>query len=407
MASVSAVDVNSNTKTANYNAVKIQINNPKTNVNNGYNSVSNDNGVYNAVSIEVNNPSVELGNKHKRIYEYPQSQVPVTAEYVPLYSLDVPPLPVAYQTNNFINSRTLINAELEVEQKNGNKPSDEIKLSNAIAEEEVAEADVVEVPAPVLTTVEDEKAASVEALAQNATFKANGIAHPVEIVPPEDIKPDVDVSEVITKLSGDNFDIQAKQMEEIAKAAMENSQDALPYLVTEIFSELINIAQKDSSSLALPTERQMEIREKIIINELAKEKAIANKQDLATFVPPYNIDEDSLQEAMVLSDFEQAERNKEYALYTMAILAKVYADEIQKYTGNVVPLTDLPGASAFVDVLRQNDNLGVRVSAIDALLYINRPEYKDELAAIFEIAANDKEAYVAQQALRALAIINQ
>lgn len=53
---------------------------------------------------------------------------------------------------------------------------------------------------------------------------------------------------------------------------------------------------------------------------------------------------------------EQAERNKEYALYTISILAKIYTDEVEKQTGNIVPLTDLPGSAAIVDALRFNPN---------------------------------------------------
>ena len=95
---------------------------------------------------------------------------------------------------------------------------------------------------------------------------------------------------------------------------------------------------------------------------------------------------------------EQAERNKEYAIYTMAVLAKVYVDEVQKETGNVVPLTDIPGISATVDALRHSQNSGVKIAAIDALRYQQRAEYKDELKSIFTVAQTDKNPQVAQMA---------
>ena len=54
-----------NTKAATYNAVKIQINEPKTNIPEGFKNSPEDNGTYNAVAIEVNRPTVEAGkNKH-------------------------------------------------------------------------------------------------------------------------------------------------------------------------------------------------------------------------------------------------------------------------------------------------------------------------------------------------------
>ena len=93
---------------------------------------------------------------------------------------------------------------------------------------------------------------------------------------------------------------------------------------------------------------------------------------------------------------EQAERNKEYALYTIAILSKVYTDEVLKHTGNVVPLTDLPGASTIVNALTKNENPSIKVASIDALKYIYRPEYKEEIKSVLNIASKDQNAYVSQ-----------
>ena len=90
----------------------------------------------------------------------------------------------------------------------------------------------------------------------------------------------------------------------------------------------------------------------------------------------------------------------------MAILSKVYTDEVQKQTGNIVPLTDLPGVSSIVDTLRHSSNSGVKVAAIDALRYINRPEYKEELSAVLALAADDTNPYVAQNAAVALESMN-
>ena len=48
-------------------------------------------------------------------------------------------------------------------------------------------------------------------------------------------------------------------MEDIARASMEDPQKAVPYIVTEVFAELINIVNKDSSKLTPPSEKQIEI----------------------------------------------------------------------------------------------------------------------------------------------------
>ena len=120
MTHIHAVDVNKgiNSKAATYNAVKIQVNEPRTCIPEGFKSSPEDNGTYNAVAIEVNRPSVEAGNcsnSHSCMYDYPKATCPVCADKA--MAQRMPILPVAYQTTNFINNRTLINAELEVEKE--------------------------------------------------------------------------------------------------------------------------------------------------------------------------------------------------------------------------------------------------------------------------------------------------
>lgn len=393
MTQVSAIDIN---RSATYNAVKIQVNNPQTNISDGFKLSPEDNGTYNAVAIEINNPKVQAGKKHNHgIYNYPCADCMVTSDLAPIHAVSLPKLPV-YQTTNFINNRTLINAELG--QKNSSKEIEEtIKENKTMPEvESIVIEKTVTVPLPNVTTVEEQKA-------EAPAFK--GDRRPIEIVPSVEIKPTVDIPKIVKNLSSDNYDKQAQQMEDIAKISMEDPQKAVPYIVTEVFSELIDIVKKDTSNLAIPTERQIEIRKQIIINELVKEKALMEKKDLNSIELPFNISEAARKEAAVLSPMEQAERNKEYGLYTIAILSKVYTDEIQKHTGNVVPLTELPGVSEIVDTLRYDSNPSIKVSAIDALVYLNKPEYNAEIKSILSIASKEKDAYVAQNALRALETI--
>ena len=402
MTHIPAIDVNSRAnKTATYNAVKIQINDPRTNIPEGHQSSIEDNGTYNAVAIEVNRPSVNMDKHRHNIYSYPQADCPICADMAGFHPINTPKLPIAYQTTNFINNRTYIGTEVEVEKK----LTDAI---NAINASKSPEAEIIEekkhinVPQPNFTTTEAEK--------ENINF--NGLSFradnkkSIEIVPPQELKPEINLHEVINNLSNDDFDMQARQMEEIARVSMEDSEKAIPYIVTEVFSELINIVEKDTTSLTPPSEKQIEIRKQIIINEIVKEQAKTKQEDSNKVELPYKIDENDIKIATTLSSLEQAERNKEYALYTMAILSKVYTDEVQKQTGNIVPLTDLPGVSSIVDTLRHSSNSGVKVAAIDALRYINRPEYKEELSAVLALAADDTNPYVAQNAAVALESMN-
>lgn len=531
MTQIPAIDA----KSATYNAVKIQVNDPKTNLTEGFKSSPEDSGIYNAVSIEVNRPSIETNRNTSGIYDYPESQKLVTSDMAPIHPVNIPNLPVfpAYQTNNYINNRTLVNAEFEVKNK-FNIPDDKnlnVEEEPNLAPETISD-ETVSVPEPNLTTTEAEKASEsevsfnglpdepqtveeetlpesemnivepeseadvafkglaeepqteqeeilpeseknivepesekvdetevafkglaeeplteegeiipeseksvVEPEAENTeeaevtfkglaeepqmeqqeeisdeidtttnglSFKADDTKQPIEIVPPVDIKSEVDIPDVIANLSSPDFDIQAKQMEEIAQASMKDPQKAVPYIVTEVFSGLIDIVKNDTSNLTPPSEKQIETRKQIIINELIKEQAASENKDINSIELPYNISEEDMKEATNLSTMEQAERNKEYALYTMSILDKIYVDEIEKHTGNVVPLTDLPGVSTIVDTLRYDSNSGTKIAAIDALGYINRPEYKEELNSVLTLAANDSNPYVARNAAAAL-----
>ncbi len=374
---------------ATYNAVKIKINDPKTNITEGFKNSPDDKGIYNAVDIEVNRPSVETGVKP--LYNYSKAPEIITYDMarpnVITQPVKYPTVPVAYQTN-YISNKTLINAEIEYENKAKEKSVDEQK----------AEVKIVTTPAPYVTTPEKEKNLNFHGISFRADNKVNG----VEIVPPQEIERDVDVEAVLSNLANKNYDIQAQQMEEIAKISFETPEKAVPFVVKEIFISLEEIANKNTENLPKPSQAQIDARKKIIMNEIIKEQAVANGQDPAKIELPYNVTDEDKKLATTLTEIEQAERNKEYALYTMASLAKVYTNEIEKQTGNVVPMTDLPGISAIVDTLRYSENPSVKIAAIDSLRYLARQEYKEELRSIFTLAANDQNPYVARNAVVAL-----
>lgn len=249
----------------------------------------------------------------------------------------------------------------------------------------------VSVPKPVVTNPEAEKNLAFHGV----NFKSSK----PEIIPPADLKQSVDINSVVSALESDNFDTQAKQMKEIVALALNDEENAKPYITTPVISALISILNKDTSTLQGPDEAQIEIRKKIIINEILKEQQLAENKNPEEVKLPFELTEDDYQKADKLNPLEMAERNKKYAIYTVASLAKIYADDFEKETGNVVPLTDLPGVSDIVDILRKSENSSLKITALETLLYINRPEYKDEISAIFKIVGTDKDKMVAQTAI--------
>ena len=293
-------------------------------------------------------------------------------------------------------------------EKVASETADEAKTPVVDVEEKTEEKEdkKVEVPEPNFTTVEaekgEEKIDNISNDVEVMETETKGIKKP-EIIPGEEIKPDVDIPLVISNLTNEDFDVQAQQMEEIARVALDDSNNAIPYIVRDVFASLIDITKKDSAELAAPTDEQIQARRKVIANFVSMENGKANNQPVKL---PYSITEKDVALADTIAPMEQAERNKEYALYTMAILAKVYTDEIEKQTGNIVPMTDIPGTAAIVDSLRYNPNSGVKIASIDALRHIYRPEYKEEMSTLFTLAQADTNPEVAIAATRALDKIN-
>ena len=420
--------IDSNISGQNYNAVKINIQKPQVNGNPNVNTAqNNDNGNYSAVSINIDNPTVNM--PEHRIYDYPKAQVPVTYDMANINQIPLPQgFHVAYQTTNLILPKMENELEIEVDKKTPEKlddkasaeeieepqneevvtkPEDEINASTVDTEKKVdKENKNIEVPEPNFTTVEaekgEEKIDNISNDVEVMETETKGIKKP-EIIPGEEIKPDVDIPLVISNLTNEDFDVQAQQMEEIARVALDNSNNAIPYIVRDVFSSLIDITKKDSAELAAPTDEQIQARRKVIANFVSMENGKANNQPVKL---PYSITEKDVALADTIAPMEQAERNKEYALYTMAILAKVYTDEIEKQTGNIVPMTDIPGTAAIVDSLRYNPNSGVKIASIDALRHIYRPEYKEEMSTLFTLAQADTNPEVAIAATRALDKIN-
>ena len=430
--------INNSINRSNYSGVNINIKKPEVNAGDNLDTIHTANGDYSAVNINIDNPVVNTAPQ-KKIYDYPEMN-----GFVPFDMTNIQPIPlpqgfhVAYQTTNVILPEMENEVELkgvkadEIEpQKEEAKVVDEQSTEKTPAEEAPVEkteilpeeenVETVDVPAPNYTTVEEEKGEAMvdKDAAQEDTINddvkvmeaetekaedaeksegAKDIKRP-EIIPGEEIKPDVDIPLVVSNLTNENFDVQAQQMEEIARISLDNPENAVPYIVRDVFATLIDITKKDTAELAAPTDEQIQARKKVIANYVSMENGKANNKPAQM---PYPMSEREIALADEISPMEQAERNKEYALYTMAILAKVYTDEVEKETGNIVPMTDIPGTSAMVDSLRYNPNAGVKIAAIDALRHINRPEYKEEMSTLFSLAQADTNPEVAIAATRAL-----
>lgn len=320
---------------------------------------------YNAVKIDVHNPTVsapgvgqvamnvpQYAQPTAPIYNYPQAQLYDYPQaqgqpyYAPQQPVVCPPCPAC----------TPEQAQAAVQN---------------VAPQQVIGQQNFNAPAPVVS---------------QPTGAAENTPN-VEVVPPQPMAPQVDLNSFIAKLTNPDFEVQANAMEEIANMVKDNPQKATELLDEKVIDSLNKIINTDSSKLAGPTQEQITARQKLMKGENLSD---AEKQTATTITP-----------------MEQAERNKSYAMFTSAIMQKLYGDEVVKLTGSTVPLTELPGAVTIVEQLKGNPNPMVRASAIEALSYIQQPAYKQDLNTLFSIAKNDQDKSVQEAATAALAKLEQ
>lgn len=367
MCMVQAIDFNKPV----YNAVNISIRKPEVNAGNQkeVNEINNDSGIYNAVKIHIDNPKVNT--EPQKVYDYPEADGIVTYEMLNVNPIALPA------------------AQDEAEIKNNTEKVEDTG-----------------VPAPNFTTLEAEKEDSAEKKTLDVTsalsFRAaeKEVKKP-EIIPSEKILPPIDIALVSENLNSSNRDIQAQQIEEIVRTVLFDTENAKNYLVSDVFTGLINISSEDVTKLQPPTKQQIEARQKIIANIMAVEKDQKAVNNL-----PYKMSDDEIALATNLSPMELAERNKEYAITALGALAELFIEDYQAKEGKIVPITDAPGVSAIVNALRKDPDSGIKLAAIDALRHIQRPEYKEELSTLFTLAQTDPNPNVARAAALSLQGLN-
>lgn len=333
---------------------------------------------YNAVKIDVHNPSVsapgvgqvamnasQYAQPTAPIYNYPQAQ---------LYEYPQAPQQPYYQPAGYP----------QVPQQQFPQP---VVCPPCPACTPQADANVPVVPQTVPQQIQQQNINVPPPVVTQPAQQAPAEASKVEIEAPTPMTPQVDLNSFIAKLTNPDFEIQANAMEEIANMVKEQPQKAVELLDENIVNSLNTIINFDSSKLQGPTAEQVAAREKLMKGEKLSEA------------------EDKL--AKTITPMEQAERNKSYAMFTSAIMQKLYGEEVTKLTGTTVPLTELPGAVHTVEQLKNNPNPMVRSSAIEALSYIQQPAYKQDLTTLFTIAKNDQDANVQEAAATALAKLEQ
>ena len=215
---------------------------------------------------------------------------------------------------------------------------------------------------------------------------------PTSVVPEPAVAPQVNAQTAVNvpaftqRINSANLEDVGKAIEEVADIAQK--QPAPELLDTALMEALLGVIGKDSSTLEGPTDKQKELRQ----------KGLEGKQ----------LTDVELAEANKITPLEMAERNKQYALFTTAILQNQLIDEFKK-TNNITPdIKDLPGMEQIVTTIKDTPNPMLRASGLAALAYNARPEYKAVMTEIFQLSKQDADENVqkvAEEGLNKLASI--
>lgn len=207
--------------------------------------------------------------------------------------------------------------------------------------------------------------------------------------PAQEAKPSaaVDVAALTADIKSDDLTKSGEAIEKVADVAQTKPEAASQLLDTGLMESLLGVIGKDTATLTGPTDKQKELRQQMLEGKQLSEadQAEANK----------------------ITPLEMAERNKQYALFTTAILQNSLIDEFKK-TNNMTPdIKDLPGMEQIVSTIKDNPNPMLRASGLAALAYNARPEYKSVMKEIFELSKQDSDENVKKLADEGLAKLAQ
>ncbi len=346
---------------------------------------------YNAVKIDIHQPEIktEEQKKDKSLYDYPSASVydteapnkaPITPPFEITTSKSQPaliediPQEAVEETTPQISEETPPGDEAIVSYEEGDASSNnnyETSLSNSF-----------ETHNPL-----NHQSVNKQKLAFGANEKVGKL-----VEPKNQGEPVFDTNEVVKTLNSKDLKEQTIGLATIAFICEENPKVAKQFLNPPIMKALTDVLKQDSRKLAGPTPEQIKLRK-----EVMEGKKISDEQ---------------MKIASQSSPMEMSERNKQFAIYTIALLDGVLINEFDKNNKTSsekveLEMRDLPGMNEVVNVLKSNPNPVLRTTAIEALYFVAKPEFNPVIKPILKAATNDKDAQVSETAKKALANIDK
>ncbi len=216
-----------------------------------------------------------------------------------------------------------------------------------------------QVPAPQIETQQQAPQAAIPTVEQSQA--------PDSSVTPESFA---------SKLKTSDLEAQKAAIEEVAELVKNDDAKAPLLLDTQIFDSLVEIINKDTSQLEGPSPDVVELRNK----------------------PQEQLSEEEKAKALEPSELEKAEMNKLYALYTISYMQERLNNELEKRNGQTLELKDLPCIETVITNAKENKNPVLRMGALEALNYIAKPQYANDIKTICELAQSDEDDRVKETA---------
>lgn len=322
-------------------------------------------GGANAVSINIYNPQAYGSNPNAQAqncattpYEYTNSlyQMPQASAYAPVNQQIQPD---AYQQY--------------------------MPIQNPVGQE----APQLVAPAPQMMPESVMNQNQEQAVAQQpAVQEQQQVAQPEVVETPQENAQTVNTEELVQNLKSTDADVKAKAINDIASFAQEAPEVSLQVVSEPIMNALVDVIKEDTTALEGPTEQQIAIAEKITKGE--------------QLTP----EEDALAEQ--LSPRDKANKNRIFALYTLAMIQKLQRDELTEYIATqkangqetIAPLKmeDLIGYNEVVNTIKNDARPEVKVAAIQALQHVAEAQDKASVEAVLAESLNSQDEAVKQAA---------
>ena len=194
----------------------------------------------------------------------------------------------------------------------------------------------------------------------------------------------VNIDELTQGLADTDVDKKAQTINKIAEYAQSEPSTALQVVSEPVMNGLINVINEDTTGLEGPSEKQIAVAEKIAKGE--------------QLTP----EEDALSEQ--LSPRDKANKNRIFALYTLAMIQKLQREELNQYIETqkangeqpIQPLKieELPGYNDVVNVIKNDSRPEVKVAAMQALQYVAEPGDKATVETALADSLNSKDEVV-------------